>query len=409
MINNKKIRKLFPFFKNNPKEIYFDSSATSLKPQCVIDEITDYYTKYNTNPHNIDSELSYKTYKKLKNIRYQIAKFINAPCQKEIIFTSGTTFSINQIAFGISHLLLPEDIILITKQEHSSNILPWYRLAKINKIQIKFIPLNNFKINIIELKKMINSKVKIISFADISNTFGEIQNVDLIVKIIRKINPKIIIIIDCAQSIICRKIDVQKWDVDFIVFSGHKMFGPTGIGILWGKTKLLTKLEPLLLGGNMNSKIFNDGINYTLKNIPNMLEAGSLNIAGIFGLGKAIDFINKITIKQICEYTQNLKKYAVKMLKTKLKNKIIIYNENTMSSILLFNIKNFFAQDVSMHLGSIHHITVRSGEHCAKLIGDLIENKMTIRISFSIYNNKFEINKLIDSLIKEKYFLGKII
>lgn len=407
MINYKKIKKQFPFFKKNFKQIYFDSAATSLKPWVVINAINNYYINYGINPYNIDSNLGYKTNIKYNLIREKIKNFINAKKSSEIIFIPGTTFGLNQIAYGLSSKININDEILITKQEHLSNILPWYRLAKEKKAVIKFLPEKNFKINLKKLENVINNKTKIISFANVPNILGYKNDPTLITTIIKKINPKIIVIIDCAQGIISMPTDVQKWNVDFITFSAHKIFGPNGIGILWGKEELLLQLKTLIVGSRMNFKINNNKLNS--KNLPYILEAGSANIANIFGFGAAINFINKIGLKEIIKYNCYLKKYAVQQFNKKLKNKVIIYNANNKGQTLVFNIKNVFCQDVSMHLGNINNIIVRSGDHCAKLIDYVIPEKNTIRVSFSIYNSCKDIDLLVSAIENEKNFLGRLI
>ena len=409
MVDEKNIKKLFPFFANNPDEIYFDSAATTLKPQIVIDGVVEYYSKYGTNPHNTDSDLAFQTYQKFNQIRKKVQKFINAKDSNEIVFTSGTTFALNQIAFGLEDTIQPGDEILITYQEHGSNILPWYRLAKNKAATVNFIPLKNHTPDLSALSKMINEKTKVIAFANISNILGYEIDVVAISQKIRALNPNIIIVVDCAQGILHTKTDVQKWDVDFICFSAHKMFGPTGVGVLWGKIDHLKALPPLMVGGHMNARISSDELSYLLKEVPFCFEGGTQNIAGIFGFEKAIDFINKIGLDNIIAYEQQLKQYAVEQFNLKLKDKIIIYNPDAETGLLVFNVKNKFAQDVATHLGTINHITVRSGEHCSKLINQVIGESSTVRVSFSIYNNKEEIDKLVLALVNEQDFLGRLV
>ncbi|WP_425379915.1 aminotransferase class V-fold PLP-dependent enzyme [Spiroplasma endosymbiont of Stenodema calcarata] len=405
----KKIRAQFPFFKNNPDQIYFDSSATSLKPQIVIDAINNYYSHYGTNPHNIDSDLGYATNTQYKMIRSKIKHFINAKKDTEIIFTSGATYSLNQIAYGLGDLIKAGDEILITRQEHGANILPWYRLAAETKAQVKFLPETNFKIDLEQLTKVITAKTKIVSFSNVPNILGYENDPRKIIAVIKKINPHVIVVVDCAQGIIHMPTDVQKWDADFIAFSAHKIFGPTGIGILWGKEELLLKLKPLIVGGGMNTRIQSNGADYILKGLPDRLEGGTSNIADIFGFGAAIDFINMLTLEEIISYMHQLKQYAVEQFNQKLKDMVIIYNADAKVGTLIFNVKDVFCQDVATHLGSCNKIIVRSGDHCARLIGEIIPDKNTIRVSFSIYNSYEDIDHLVAAIANEKDFLGRMI
>ncbi|PWF95418.1 putative cysteine desulfurase [Spiroplasma poulsonii] len=256
---------------------------------------------------------------------------------------------------------------------------------------------------------MITAKTKIVSFANVPNILGYENNPMVIIAMIKKINPEIIVVVDCAQGIIHMPTDVQKWNADFITFSAHKIFGPTGIGILWGKEELLLKLKPLIVGGGMNARIEGNGSDYLLKGLPDRLEAGSPNIADIFGFGAAIDFVNRLTLKEIISYTHQLKQYALEQFNQKLKDKVIIYNADAKAGTLVFNVKDVFCQDVATHIGSRNKITVRSGDHCARLIGEIIPDKNTIRVSFSIYNSYEDIDLLVTALANETAFLGRLV
>ncbi|KAI92819.1 aminotransferase class V-fold PLP-dependent enzyme [Spiroplasma melliferum] len=409
MIDYREIKKQFPFFKNNSEQIYLDSAATTLKPQVVINAINDYYTNYGTNPHNTDSDLGYKTNVQYELVRQKLQHFINAKKTSEIIFVPGATYGLNQIAYGLSSKITTGDEILITKQEHGANILPWYRLAQEKKAIVKFLPEINFQIDLKQLATVITAKTKIVSFANVPNILGYENDPTSIVAMIKKINPAIIVVIDCAQGVIHMPTDVQKWNADFITFSAHKIFGPTGIGILWGKEELLLQLQPLIVGGGMNAQIDSNSLYYSLKKLPDRLEAGSANIADIFGFGAAIDFVNSLTLTEIIKYNHQLKQYAIQQFNKKLKDKAIIYNADSKGPTLVFNIKNVFCQDVTMHLGSRNNITVRSGDHCARLIGTVILEKNTIRVSFSIYNSYEDIDLLVSALANEKDFLGRLV
>ncbi len=399
----------FPIFRKHKKFIYFDSAATSLTPKIVIKTSNNYYEKYNSNPHNYDSNISFELNKKIEFTRESVQKFINSKSKSEIIFQSSTTYAINQIAYGVSDFLLEDDEIVITKLEHSSNVLPWYNLIKSKNIKIKFLELNNYIIDINKIKNVINSKTKIVSFASASNTLGYLNDVKKIISIIRSINSKIIIIVDAAQSIIHSKVDVQSWDCDFLVFSGHKMFAPGGISILYGKLNQLKLLKPFLLGGGMGKSI---GLNFEFdfNTLPSKLEGGTPNSSSIFGLREAIQFINQKLggVSNIQKYIFELQKYAKSQLMKFLGNRIIIYSNDMESNILLFNIKNVFSQDVATFLGNKYNILLRSGDHCSKLMKDLINTKSSLRMSFSVYNSRKEIDYLIKILIDEKEFISDI-
>lgn len=411
MNNFKNIKLKFPYFYNQKDVIYFDNASTSIKPLDVINEINNYYSLYAINPNNI-SNYGYKLVEKIKKIRIKIAKFLNASSFNEIIFTPSATFSLNQIAYGLKELINKNDEIIITKLEHSSNILPWYNLSNESNAKIVFFDLKNGLIDVNKINKIITNKTKIVSFANVTNLFGyhDYNLTKTIIQKIKSINKNILVIIDATQSIANHLIDVQDLDIDFLTFSAHKMLGPLGIGVLYGKKDLLVKLKPLVLGGGGNNSILLNNI-FSYNKLPYKLEAGTLNVASIFGLSKALDFINKLDIKKIEAYVENLRFYAVVQLKDKLKERIEIYNDNLSigSTIVLFNIKGINAQDVANFLGNFAKIIVRSGQHCARLAKNL-NNKLfsSVRISFYFYNNKAEIDKLVKVLLNEKDFLGDI-
>ena len=403
MFNIKKIREDFPMLKVKMQKkplIFFDNASTTFKPKCVINAINKYYTEHTSNSHRGDYDLSYINDKKIAEARKIIADFINA-YEKEIIFTSGTTMSINMIAFsyGIKNLK-KNDEILITEAEHASNVLPWFEIAKIKKLIVKFIPLNkNGKLTLTNVKKSINKKTKIISIANFNNVLGFKVPIEKITKIAHA--KKIIVIYDGAQYVPHHTIDVKKNDIDFLCFSGHKMCGPTGIGVLYGKYDLLNKMHSFMTGGGMNYS-FNKNGEKEYFEPPEKFEAGTLHIAGILGLAEAVKYLNKIGMKEIEKYEKKLRNYAIKKMK-KIKD-IIIYNKNAEASIITINKKNIPAQDEATYLNSFG-IAVRSGQHCAKMLPSILKTTSTIRISFYFYNTKEEIDKLI-LVLKKKDFLN---
>lgn len=378
----------------NKDLIYFDNGATTFKPNQVIDKVVDYYTKYTANAHRGDYDISQKVDFEYESTREVVRKFINADSSKEIIFTSGTTESMNMIVFSfMKYYLKKDDEVLITKAEHASNVLPWFELEREIGIKIKFIPLTkDYKVSLENVQKSLTIKTKVISLAYITNVIGDIRPIKEISKLAHQNN--IILCVDGAQSVPHMKTNVILDDIDFLAFSAHKMLGPTGVGVLYGKMKYLEVMKPLLYGGGMNVR-FESTKELEYKEIPLRLEAGTRNIAGVLGLKSAIEYIETIGIEKICEHEKNLKKYLIEKLKD-IKN-IEIYNEFSESGIVVFNIKNIFAEDTSRYLNH-YHICVRAGNHCTKMIKDDLGVKNTCRISFYLYNTKEEIDKLIEVL-----------
>lgn len=386
-------REDFPMLNKN-KIIYFDNGATTLKPQPVIDAVVDYYTNYTANAHRGDYKNSLKVDDTYEGVRKKVQEFINAKETSEIAFTSGTTDSMNLIAFGyFKNILQKDDEVLITESEHASNILPWFILAKEIGIKVKYIPLSKKNEVIIEnVEKAITPKTKVISLAQITNVIGDIRPIQEISSLAHKKN--IYVVVDAAQSIAHTKVDVRELDIDFLAFSAHKIYGPTGVGVIYGKFNLLDKLIPRNYGGGMNATFTIDGY-LELREIPVRLEAGTPNIAGVIGLGAAIDYVNNIGIDNIKEYEHMLKRYLVSKLKQL--DFIEIYNEFNSGSIVAFNIKNVFSQDTAVYLDK-YNICVRAGNHCAKILNNVFNVNNTCRISLSFYNTKEEIDKLIEVL-----------
>ena len=374
--------------------VYFDNAATTFKPNYVIDEICDYYRNYTANAHRGDYKNSLKVDKIYEQTRDKVKTFINAKSSSEIIFTKGTTDSLNIIVSGFMKNYLQEnDEVIITKSEHASNILPWLELEKQIGIKVKYIDLDeNYEVNISDVASYITPNTKVISLAHITNVIGDIRPIEQIGKICKENN--IIFIVDAAQSIGHVKIDVETSNIDFLAFSAHKMLGPTGIGVLYGKYELLNELYPTQFGGGMNVQFDSVG-NIEYKELPSRLEAGTPNIAGVIGLGAAIDYINKLGIDKIHSHEIALKKYAIKELE-KIPG-IEIYNKNSNSGIIIFNIKNIFSQDTAVFLDR-YNICVRAGNHCAKTLKEELGIKNTCRISFYLYNTIEEINHLIEVL-----------
>ncbi len=388
-------REDFPMLKQDL--IYLDNGATSLKPQRVIDKMTDYYENYSANAHRGDYDISYKVDLEYENAREEIRKFINAKHKEEIVFTSGSTDSLNMIATGfMANLLEAGDEILITTSEHASNVLPWFRLAKDIGVKVNFIPLDkNLHVTLENVKKSITNNTKVIALAGITNVVGDIRPIKEIAKLAHEND--IFVVVDGAQSVPHIKTDVQDLDIDFLVFSGHKMLGPTGIGVLYGKRELLEYLEPVNLGGGMNES-FDSVDSVFLKGLPTRLEAGTPNIAGAIGLGEAVRYINDIGIEKIHEREVQLRKYLIDKLV--MIPHIDIINLEADSGVVAFNVEGIFSQDVAYYLNK-YNVCVRAGNHCAKILKNATGVTNTLRVSLYFYNTEKEIDELVE-LLKNK-------
>lgn len=392
----------FNILKNNL--IYFDNAATTLKPKVLVEKLKDYYENFSANTSRGDYKIALKADMEVAQAREKIKKFINAKDSKEIIFTSNTTDSMNKIIFGYFKYNLKEnDEVLITKAEHASNVLPWFELADILNIKVKYIPLDNdLNLNIDNLINSITSNTKVISLAHITNVMGDVRDIKKIAKIAHDNDIKIVV--DGAQSVPHIKIDVQDLDIDFLAFSAHKMCGPTGVGIMYGKEELLNNTYPVIFGGGMNASFNNDRVR-EYKKLPEKLEAGTINVADIIAFGYIIDYLNDIGMDNIEKYEKDLRKYAI----CKLKNidNLKIYNEKSDTGIITFNIDNIFPQDVSIYLDK-YDICIRAGNHCAKMLKDELQIKNTCRVSLYFYNTKEEVDKLVE-VLSNKNMINEII
>ena len=388
-------REDFPMLSNDI--VYFDNGATTLKPKCVIDSVVRYMSEHTSNIHRGDYDAAVITNKLYDDTRNVVARFVNCD-PKEVVFTSGTTMSINQVVFGfMKNHLSSGDEVLITKSEHASNVLPWIRLSEEIGIVVKYIDLDdNYELTIDNVEKAITDKTKVISIAHVTNVIGDVRDVSSIGKICREKN--IYFCVDGAQSVPHMKEDFKNSNIDFLSFSGHKMCGPTGVGILVGRYELLEEMDPIMYGGGMNS-YFEEDSSYELKSIPVRFEAGTPPIAEVIGLGEAIKYLMNIGMDNIHKYEVELKKYLLSKVRDI--DNLIIYNTNSDSGIFSFNIDGVFAQDVSVYLNH-YKICVRSGNHCAKMLKDEVNIKNTVRVSMYFYNNKEDIDRLVDALRNSK-------
>jgi len=381
----------FPILKNI---IYLDSAATSQKPRQVIEVIKNYYETQNANIHRGLYKLSQEATDAYNESKKTVAKFINASKQ-EIIYTRNTTESINLLSHTIKPLLKGKEIVL-TELEHHSNLVPWQQFCKEFGFELKFIPLNeDFTLDYKEAELLINEKTALVSMTHVSNALGTIVDVKKIIELAK--NHKAITIIDAAQSIPHRKIDVRDLDVDFLAFSGHKMLGPTGIGVLYGKKELLEQLPPFNFGGDMINEVTFQ--NATWNKIPEKFEAGTPNIAGAIGLAKAINYLEKIGMDKIEEKEKTLTKYAFEKLK-KIEG-IRIYTPKDSAGIISFNIEGIHSHDIATILDS-KNICIRAGHHCTMPLMTKLKIPGTARASFYFYNTEEDVDALIKGLEEVK-------
>ena len=394
-INN--IKKDFPLLENE-NITYLDSGATTQKPIQVIKAVEEFYQKYNANPHRGAYSLSVEATEQYENTRTKIAKFINAKHREEIIFSKNATESLNLIAYsyGLENLK-KDDEVVISIMEHHSNLVPWQKMTKQTGSKLNYMYINeNYEIRDEEIENKITDKTKIVGITHVSNVLGTINNVKKIIKYAHKKGA--IVIVDASQSIPHMKIDVQDLDADFLVFSGHKMLAPLGIGVLYGKREILNKMTPFLMGGDMIEYVYEQET--TFAPLPNKFEAGTQNVEGVIGLGAAIDYIENLGYDKIQEIEHEVISYARQEL-SKL-DYLTLYttpNEENHSSVISFNIKGVHPHDVASILDS-EGVCVRSGNHCAQPLMRFLGIDSTCRASFYIYNTKEDVDKLVKALDK---------
>lgn len=385
--------------------IYLDNSATSLKPKCVIDKMVDYYSNYSANAHRGDYDISFKVDEEYECAREKVMEFINAKEKEEIIFTSGTTDSLNMIATGFfAPLVEAGDEILITTSEHASNVLPWFRLQNDYGCKINYIPLDsNYHVTLENIKKVITPRTKVIALAQVTNVIGDLRPIKEICAFAHEHN--IFVVVDGAQSLPHLSVDVEDLDCDFLAFSAHKMYGPTGLGVLYGKKELLEDLLPINLGGGMNES-FDTPETIYLKDLPTRLEAGTPNIASVIAFGNAIDYLKQIGMDKIRNREMALRKYLIdKLIKIP---HIDIINLEADSGIVTFNVDGIFSQDVAFYLNK-YKICVRAGNHCAKILKNATKVNNTIRVSLAFYNTESEIDTLVELLQNKDKIMQEMI
>ncbi|WP_374717875.1 cysteine desulfurase [Neobacillus sp.] len=408
-MNIQDIRKQFPILDqevNGKPLVYLDSAATSQKPVQVIETLERYYREYNSNVHRGVHTLGTKATDAYEGAREKVRKFINAKSIQEIIFTRGTTTALNTVAASYAAANLKEgDEIVISYMEHHSNIIPWQQVAKRTGAQLKYLPLQeDGTISLDDVRATVTSNTKIVSIMQVSNVLGVINPIKEIAQIAHENGA--IMVVDGAQSAPHMKIDVQDLDCDFLAFSGHKMCGPTGIGVLYGKKHLLENMEPIEFGGEMID--FVELYDSTWKELPWKFEGGTPIIAGAVGLGAAIDFLNEIGLDQIAEHEQKLAAYALEKM-AKIEG-IQIYgplDPAKRAGVVTFNIQGVHPHDVATVLDA-EGIAVRAGHHCAQPLMRWLKATATARASFYLYNTEEDIDKLVEGLVKTKEYFSDV-
>jgi cysteine desulfurase/selenocysteine lyase len=400
-----KIRNDFPILSrivHGKPLVYFDNAATTQKPQCVIDAIVQCYTETNSNVHRGVHFLSEQSTEVYEEARLTVQQFINAGSSQEVIFTSGTTGSINAVAFSFGERYIKaDDEILISAMEHHANIVPWQMMCERKNAKLKVIPFDEKGIlNLKEYGKLLNKKVKLVAITHTSNSIGTINPIKEIIDKAHQLN--IPVLIDGAQSIQHQKIDVKALDCDFFVFSGHKIYGPTGIGVLYGKEKWLNELPPYQGGGDMVFCVTFEKTTYN--ELPYKFEAGTLNYIGATGLAEAIKYVDKLGIENIASWEKELLNYGTSKLNL-IDGLRIFGNAQQKGPIISFNLENIHPYDTGMVLDKLA-IAVRTGTHCSQPVMDIFEIEGTVRASFAFYNTKEEIDNLHNGLIKVKQMFG---
>jgi cysteine desulfurase / selenocysteine lyase len=403
-VSNKKydvnrIREDFPILKKKVHDknlVYLDNAATTQKPTYVIDKVNKYYTTMNANIHRGVHALSQEATEAFEGARIQIKQFINAIGKNQVIFTRGTTEAINLVAssYGRPHINAGDEII-ISHMEHHSNIVPWQLLCKEKNAKLRVIPINdNGELIYEEFEKLVNEKTKLISIVYVSNSLGTINPVKEMIKYAHQYN--IPVLVDAAQAVNHIKVDVQDLDCDFLAFSGHKIYGPTGIGALYGKVELLDSMPPYQGGGDMISKVTFDETTYN--ELPHKFEAGTPDIAGAIGLGAAIEYVNKVGIQNIKEHELSLLEYATKKI-SEVPGLRIIGTAKEKTSVLSFVLENIHPHDIGTFL-DFEGVAIRTGHHCTQPLMQRFNIPATSRASFAMYNTKEEVDVLVHGLKK---------
>lgn len=405
MIDFERIRKDFSILDqvvNDEPLVYLDNAATTQKPQQVLDVLADYYQKDNANVHRGVHTLSERATARYEAARQKVADFIQAKSSKEILFTRGTTTSLNWVAQFAKEILQPDQEVIISVQEHHSNIIPWQQACQQTGAKLRYVTLKNGELDMDHLRSLLSSKTKFVSLAHVSNVLGSIAPIGEIAELVHQVGAYLVV--DGAQSVPHMAVNVQELDVDFFAFSGHKMLGPTGIGVLYGKEELLNRMSPVEFGGEMIDFVYEQSA--TWKELPWKFEAGTPNIAGAIGLGAAIDYLTEIGMDAIQAHEAELVDYVFSKLQAI--PGLTIYGSQDLSKrtgVIAFNLDDLHPHDVATAL-DYEGVAVRAGHHCAQPLLRYLQVPATVRASFYIYNTKADCDKLVEAIIKTKEFFN---
>ncbi|MFM0778576.1 cysteine desulfurase [Streptococcus suis] len=405
MIDFERIRKDFSILDqvvNDESLVYLDNAATTQKPQQVLDVLADYYQKDNANVHRGVHTLSERATARYEAARQKMADFIQAKSSKEILFTRGTTTSLNWVAQFAREILQPDQEVIISVQEHHSNIIPWQQACQQTGAKLRYVTLKDGELDMDHLRSLLSSKTKFVSLAHVSNVLGSVAPIGEIAELVHQVGAYLVV--DGAQSVPHMAVNVQELDVDFYAFSGHKMLGPTGIGVLYGKEELLNRMSPVEFGGEMIDFVYEQSA--TWKELPWKFEAGTPNIAGAIGLGAAVDYLMEIGMEAIQAHEAELVNYVFPKLQAI--PGLTIYGSQDLSKrtgVIAFNLDDLHPHDVATAL-DYEGVAVRAGHHCAQPLLRYLQVPATVRASFYIYNTKADCDKLVEALIKTKEFFN---
>lgn len=387
---------------NDEPLVYLDNAATTQKPQQVLDVLADYYQKDNANVHRGVHTLSERATARYEAARQKVADFIQAKSSKEILFTRGTTTGLNWVAQFAKEILQPDQEVIISVQEHHSNIIPWQQACQQTGAKLRYVTLKDGELDMDHLRLLLSSKTKFVSLAHVSNVLGSVAPIGEIAELVHEVGAYLVV--DGAQSVPHMTVNVQELDVDFYAFSGHKMLGPTGIGVLYGKEELLNLMSPVEFGGEMIDFVYEQSA--TWKELPWKFEAGTPNIAGAIGLGAAIDYLTEIGMDAIQAHEAELVDYVFPKLQAI--PGLIIYGSQDLSKrtgVIAFNLDDLHPHDVATAL-DYEGVAVRAGHHCAQPLLRYLQVPATVRASFYIYNTKADCDKLVEAIIKTKEFFN---
>ena len=401
MLDINHIRKEFPIYQEREGLVYLDSASTTQKPQCVIDSVSSFYSNYNANVHRALYEIGEKATNEFESVRLKIKKFLNVPDSHEVIFTRSSTESINLVAYswGISNLN-KDNGVLVTEMEHHSNLVPWQIISERTSSKLRYLPLEkNGTLDLSSIELDLN-ETGLLAMVHQSNVFGTINPISKIIDLAK--SKGVLTLIDGAQAVPHFAVDISKIDCDFYVFSGHKMVGPTGVGVLIGRKTILEKMDPFLGGGEMINNVTMD--KSTWNEIPWKFEAGTPNIAQVIGLGRAIEFIESIGIKNIQQHEDQLLSYGIDEL-TKIEGMELYGNPSNRGAVIPFNIQNVHSHDLAKFLDT-DKICIRAGHHCAQPIMNVLGISASARASFYLYNDARDIDNLVKSIVKTAKILA---